>query len=75
MPVYPLVNVLHSTFNGMRFLASNLIACKLRTIRIFLLRRSNSGLLRLRYVFNSKIHFNDPFDDLVLQFLILLGHH
>ena len=43
--------------------------------KLFQLRMSNSELHRLRYVFNSKIHFNDPLEDLVLQLMILLGHH
>jgi glycosyltransferase involved in cell wall biosynthesis len=43
--------------------------------KLFQLRMSNNVLLRLRCVFNSRIHFNDPFDDLVLQLLILIGHH
>jgi hypothetical protein len=40
--------------------------------KLFQLRRSNSRLHRLRYVFNSKIHFNEPLEGLVFQLMLLL---
>ena len=42
---------------------------------LFHLRKLNTQRQRLSYIFNSKVHFNDPLEDLVLKLMIVLGQH
>lgn len=42
---------------------------------LFHLRKPNTQRQRLSYIFNSKVHFNDPLEDLVLKLMIVLGQH